>query len=352
MRIQSAIATGLTFLILGGGARYARHEDESETAAHALAASPSLPTIQLSRPQVDSVDKLELTQPDAPAFEQRIVLERRAGSWSITAPITTAASASKVTELLENLERLRLTDAIDTGSTRYYERYGLIDGTAFHFVAWSGKTKLSDLYFGKSSARGQLLRIGGLDGVYGIDSAAPGSYSGFLFTRPLRGWRETSILHFDEHEVVAVRVNNAHGLLSFDKHGSSWAGSIRVRTATGVLEPQSAAWPSFDESKVLDLLRAYHSLSADEFGRDADLETAGLERAEQTGGVVSLVLASGEELTMRIGRVARGPSTWAVKDSRWAVKEGGDGTLYALASWNADWATADASRFEKASPRR
>jgi hypothetical protein len=286
-------------------------------------------------------------EPDASASEQRIVLERRGGSWSISAPVTTGASDLKVAEVLENLEHLRLTDVIDASSTRYYERFGLTDREAFHFVAWSGKNKMSDLYFGKSSARGQLVRVGGLDGVYGIDSAAPDSYSGFLFTRPLRSWRETSILHFEEDEVVALRVNNAHGLLSFSKHGDSWSGSVRVRSSAGVLAPPQGAWPSFDENKVHELLWAYHSLSADEFGQDADREPAGLEHAEQTGGMISLELASGEELTMRIGRVAHGPGTWGIKDSRWAMKEGGDGTLYAVALWNADWATADAARFEK-----
>jgi len=46
------------------------------------------------------------------------------------------------------------------------------------------------------------------------------------------------------------------------------------------------------------------------------------------------------EITMKVGKTAKGTS-------RYAVKDGGDGTVYTVSSWAADWATAAPSKFEK-----
>ena len=74
---------------------------------------------------------------------------------------------------------------------------------------------------------------------------------------------------------------------------------------------------------------------------------AGLDDAERTGGVIRIKLKSVDApLTLRVGKLSTNKTRWAIKDSRWAIKEGGDGTLYALAPWPAAWATADAHKFE------
>jgi len=57
-------------------------------------------------------------------------------------------------------------------------------------------------------------------------------------------------------------------------------------------------------------------------------------------------------LTLRVGKLAKRTTRWAIKDSRWAIEEGGDGTLYVLSPWTAGWATADATRFEQADGRQ
>ena len=41
-----------------------------------------------------------------------------------------------------------------------------------------------------------------------------------------------------------------------------------------------------------------------------------------------------------MGKTAKGTS-------RYAIKDGGDGTVYTVSSWAADWATADSKKFEK-----
>jgi Domain of unknown function (DUF4340) len=346
MNITRSIYMGVVLLVLGGsGALYASEKDARDTAQHALVQQIGiLPKVGLSGATTDQVDKIELLQPEGTDSQPRITLEKHRGSWVISTPIRGLASVSKVDALLENLKGLTLSDVVDPGAAAY-DRYGLTDAKAFNVVTWSGKNKLSDLYFGKSSARGQLVRVAGITGVYGIDARAAGSYSGFLYTRPLRSWRETSILSFDDNDVVTLQISNRHGSLSFAKTGGGWSGSFRVRNSAGKLGEPSREWRTFDEGKVHELLQAYRALSADEFGEETDRDEAGLDHAEQTGGVISIRLKTGDAMTIRVGRVANGPSTWSIKDSRWAMRDG-DGTLYAIALWNADWATAEATCFQ------
>ena len=44
-------------------------------------------------------------------------------------------------------------------------------------------------------------------------------------------------------------------------------------------------------------------------------------------------------------------STVFMGTSRWAWKDGGD-TLYAISSWSADWASGEASKFEKSDDKK
>jgi hypothetical protein len=348
--MKTARPIGAALLLAGGaaGALYVTRQERQQSARHTLEAEAAvIPRISLATSDARSITRLELSEPGDDASAGRIVLEKRADTWLISSPVTTTASAPKVQALLDNLQGLKLSDAVDSGPG-YYERYDLTDAKAFHVVAWKDGTKLTDLYFGKSSARGELVRVGGVPGVFSIASSGPGSYSGFLYTRPLRSWRETSILRFSVEDAVALNVTNRHGAFYFERGAAGWSGSRRLRHADGKLGNAAPGWPRFDASQVLALLQVYHSLSADEFGAEEDRAGSGLDQAEHTGGVIAIRLKDDSELRVRVGELAHGPSSWGIKDSRWAMKDGGDGTLYALSLWTADWATADDKRFELA----
>ena len=330
---------------LGGAALYVRHRAEGESARHGrLARDSALPTLAIGHELADEITRIELLQPGGDDSSRAITLEKRSDGWRLTAPIETSANAANVRALIDDLKALRLSDLIDSRNT-YDERYGLADAQAFHVRAFRGADLLRDLYFGKSSARGQLLRVAGVPGVFSIDREGPGSYSGFLYTRPLETWRDRSILEFDEEQALEVQIENRHGRFVFIRRGPSWSASANARRPDGTLQAKDQAWAGFDESKVRDLLHAFHSLSADEWGKAGDFARSGLDRAEQSGGVITIRLRDGTESTVRIGNPASGPSSWAIQNSRWAIKADGDGTLYALALWVTDWVTSDASKF-------
>jgi hypothetical protein len=316
--------------------------------------SEPLPNIALSNSDAQRITKIELTRPDDDDKSQirTIRIEKQGQDWELTSPLKTRASTSKVDALINNLKSLQLWEVIDRG-TGLYDQYDLTDAKALHIVAWKGAAKANDMYCGKTSPHGQFVRISGGDGIFSLVNWGQGGYQGFLYTRNLRSWRETSIFKFEEDAVTQVEITNRNGAFLFSKTGDKWTGSFTRCRGDGKPGEAEREWKNFDESKIKDLLRAYRSLSADDFGEEEDKSDSGVDWAEQTGGIVRIKLKdSASELTLRVGKLAKRTTRWAIKDSRWAIEEGGDGTLYVLSPWTAGWATADATRFEQADGRQ
>jgi hypothetical protein len=345
-------ATAVLFA-LGGWSVFRALDGAGAPSPDRSAASSTLPTIALDTAAARAVTKIELTQPQSvdedPHHHSVTITAVTSGQddgWAITSPIRTRASASKVVALLDNLKDVSVRESIDRGATAY-DLYQLTDAEALHVVVWDARGKVRDLYFGRSDARGQLIRIAGTDGVFAIPNSGPHAYSGFLFTRGLRSWRDAGILEFEEDAAVEVEVTNRSGRLDFTKDDGGWSGSIRRRARDGILGDPEPRWPGFDATKVDALVRAYRSLSADDFGDDRQRAGSGVDDAERTGGVIRIRLkgARGDRV-VRVGNPSTNTGRWAIKESRWAILQGGDGTLYALAPWTADWATAGESQFE------
>jgi hypothetical protein len=347
MKTERKIYAAVAVLALLGSELYFSRENEQKRSAME-SSSPELPKITLAKGDAEKITKLELTTPDDDdkSKSHTLTLDKQGDDWEVTSPVRAAASTAKVQALLDNLKELRLKDAIDRG-TGLYDEFDVTGTKALHVVAWKGEEKASDLYFGKSGTRGQSVRVVGVDGVFAMANSRSEGFAGFLYTRNVRGWRETSILTFDAGNVVRVEIANKNGSFSFMKSGDRWSGSFAKRNVHGELDAPEPTWTRFDGSKVEDLIRNYKSLSADDFGEEQDRAGSGVDEAEETGGIVHIRLKdNGGDRTIRVGKLSKRASRWAIKDSRWAIKEGGDGTLYVLSPWTADWATADAKRFE------
>ncbi|HVV51614.1 MAG TPA: DUF4340 domain-containing protein, partial [Polyangia bacterium] len=243
-------------------------------------------------------------------------------------------------EAIGNLTTLHLWKELDPG-TSHYAQYDLTEAKALHIVAWRGPDKLVDLYCGKGSLQGQLVRLPDRDGMFALVNWGPQGYQGFLFTGDVRSWRETAIFKFDPDAAVAIEIRNPQGRLLFTKEAGRWRGA-----RSGPRGGAPAPLARLDAAKITQLLRDYQSLAADDFGPRSARAGSGVDDAERTGGVIRIGLAGGADLTLRVGKPAHDESRFAIKDSRWAVKDGGDGTLYALSPYTAGWALADARRFE------
>jgi hypothetical protein len=338
MKTEHKIYAALAILaLLGLGLYMTRQQKQKHLTEHsATAATADLPQVGVAKDDVEKITKLEIRNADKGA----VTLEKKGDSWEVTVPVQAKANATNVRSLLDNLKELKVKESIDrTAAT--YAQYELTDEKAVHVVAYKeGNAKAADLYFGKSGSRGQMMRVGGKDGVW-----VASGYSSYLYTREVKNWRETGVLKFEDANVVQASIENKNGLFSFSKNGDKWAGSYTKRDKDGKLGKKAEAkWEKFDEAKVKDMLRAYKSLTAEDFA-DAKAET-GLDNAAENGGVVKITLKDNAgEHVIKVGKTSKG-------SSRYAVKEGGDGTVYVLASWSADWATAEKTKFEKADDKK
>ena len=315
-------------------------------------ALPALPVVALLPAHAGAVTRIELTRPDddAPARLQTIVLEKRGAVWRMTAPLRTAASADKVEALLANLQRLRVWQRLDAGTT-FYDRYDLTPAGALHVVVYAGteSRKVVDFYAGKGSEQGQLVRVPTGEGLFALLNWGPGAYQGFLYTRDVRGWRDPGVLSFDVAAVASVQIVNPHGAFVFTKGQTGWSGTFARRRA-GAVGP-ARPLPGFQVARLDEMLQQLHALGAEDFG-DRPIQThAGVDDAERAGGIVIIRLAQASRpLVLRVGALASQGSRFAIAGSRWAVTDGqdsDDGTLYALSPWTARWATADVPLFQR-----
>jgi hypothetical protein len=337
MNTEQKIYASLAVLVaLGAGLWFTQKSKEKEWSAHsAVAASADLPAIAIPKDDTDKVTKVELayeTKGGDKAGKTTVTLEKKGDAWEVVKPVSAKANAANVKSLVENLRDLKVKEVIDRTAASYAQ-YDLADDKAVHVVAYKGDGKATDLYFGKSGSRGQMVRVGGKDGVY-----VASGYSSYLYTRELKNWRETALLKFEDENVVSADVTNKNGLFSFSKNGDKWAASFTKRDKDGKLGDPAKKWEKFEDSKVKDMLRAYKSLAAEDFA-EAGADT-GLDDAASNGGVVHIKLKdNGGDFTVKVGKVQKGTSRFAVKD--------GDPTVVVLSSWTADWATADKAKFEK-----
>jgi hypothetical protein len=171
-----------------------------------------------------------------------------------------------------------------------------------------------------------MTRLGDKEGVFAVKG-----YSKYLYARDAAGWRDKTIFKFEDKDVVKVTIENENGTFEFDKQGDTWAGKHKDPKASAAKDI-----PEFKPSKVDDMLRAYKSLSASAFGDDKKSADVGLEAAKAT---VTVELKDGTgKYTLSVGDTAEGTNRW--------VKASGKDALFSVSSWSADWATADASKFQ------
>jgi hypothetical protein len=170
-----------------------------------------------------------------------------------------------------------------------------------------------------------MTRLAKQDGVYAIKG-----FSKWLYERDAKGWRDKSMLKFDDKEVVKVQIQNPNGVFVFDKAGEGWTGKHGKAVA------QAKPIDKFQSSKVDDLLRAYKALGAIDFGDGKQPTDVGLAPPEAT---VTIELKGGTGVhVLKVGKVAEGTN-------RWALTNGSD-QIYSISSWSSDWATADAKKFQ------
>jgi hypothetical protein len=295
--------------------------------------SAQLPKIELGDDDLKKIDKITLTKPagDAGAGVE-VELTKSGEDWKLSKPVEASANQPNVKSLLDNLKSLKATELIDASKTNY-AKYGVSDDKALHAVFSKGNGVALDLYFGESGGRGQMTRIGGKEGVYAIKG-----YSSYLYSRDVKGWRDMAILKFEENDVTSVTIDNTHGSFAFkyDKGKTTKAEFKKGKEGT------SEALKNSDDTKPVDLLRAYKALNADNFADKGKSEAdVGLDKPVAT---IVFTLKDGARREVRYGATAEGSSRWA--------KVAGSDEIWSVSSWAVEWATSDEKKFQKAEEKK
>ena len=375
MKTETKVVGAVVLLAgLGGLLFYRNNETKAEREARSQTATKeNLPGITLTPEQTDRITKLEI-KPSGKDKDgkdkEKIVLEKKGDNWELVG-VGAKVTSTEIKSMLDGLKGLKVKDTIDRG-TAAYDQYEVADGKGIAFTASAGSEVLLNVVFGSSGSRGQTVRVVGKDGVYVADG-----YPAAQMSKEANGWRDKSILKFEDANVASVSIENAYGSYAFTKNGDNWAGTFTKNPnapAEKTEEPKDdakkdeksdkkddakksdkkddakkedkaepaskpgAGWEKFDGKKVENLLRAYKALNATDFASAADTDT-GLANPVKEGGLITIVMKDGTSIKLVVGKKQKGSNRFAKKD--------GDDTIYVVAAWAGDWAAADPKRFEK-----
>ncbi len=327
---------------LGAGLMIQNKSKKEEAKSYSYEAKVAdLPKVEITEETKKAIDRIELVVPKetkkdaegdtaepAPADakpDQFVLVKKGEEDWALEAPGAFKANASNVQSLLDNLEKLKVVEAVASG-TDAYERWGVTEEKALHVVAKKGGETVLDAYFGEDGSRGQMARFAGKDGVFAVKG-----YSRFTFGRDLKGWRDKTIFKFDEAQAESLVVKNENGEFTFTKKDDKWTSLF---TPAG--SKAGAPIARFKDSKVGDMLRAYKSLNAADFGDDKQPDAVRLNAPLAT---VTIQNKDGAKYELLVGDSAEGGTRY--------VKTATGDQIFTISSWAGDWATAGVDKFQE-----
>lgn len=297
---------------LGGAIYYAQAKDKQ--IGNSSTTSAELPEIKAP----DDLDKVSITN----GSKGEIVLEKKGEKWVVTKPVEAAANQANVDQVVKNLKDLKAKEVISASASDDSKKdYDFTPEKQVHVIAYKGSDKKTDIVFGASGQRGQMAMIDGKPSIYAVSG-----YSSYLYTREVKGFRDTEIFKFDDATATSLTIAKKDTALAFAKEGDHWMGTNKGK-----------AIERFDEEKVKDALRTFKSLTADDFGDGKTKAETGLDEPEST---VQITLKDGPKVELKVGKVSTGTNRWVMRD--------GSDTIYSIASFSADWATAEPAKFQKA----
>jgi Domain of unknown function (DUF4340) len=326
MSRDKLIVLGVVLLGLLGFLVY-KQAKRDESLGAPLASAKDFPSI--SAPE--EIDKLSITNGDKGEVLLEKVPDPKGPSadggiesvWVLSKPVSAAANQQAVKDVVSNLRELKVDSLINlTLDDEVRKQKSLDPAHAVHVVAWKGGDKKADEIFGKSGNAGELVVVSDKpDKVW----AAKG-YSSYLYTKEPKDFRFRDVLRFDDGNASQVTISNTHGTLSFTK-GDNWVGTFDKKPI-----------PRFDQEKVKDMLRAYKTLNAEDFGDGKSLAETGLDKPDAT---VSIQLKDNAgKYDFLVGKVSTGTNHWA--------KKADDDQIYQITNYLAEWAVSDQSKYQSA----
>lgn len=313
MSQSTKLYAGVIILAALGGAIYWAKNKDSQIGT-SQTTSADLPDLKAP----DDLDKISITN----AEKGEIVLEKKGDKWAVTKPVEAPANQSNIDQIVKNLKDLKAKEVISAQPSEDSKKdYDLVPAKAVHVMAYKGGDKKVDLTFGTSGARGQMVMVDGKPGIYAVQG-----YQSYLYTREVKGFRDTEIFKYDDQNANGLTIAKKDAVLSFTKDGDKWSGTYKGKPIE-----------RFDEEKVKDAVRAFKSLTADDFGDGKTVAETGLSEPDS---IVTVQLKDNAgKYVLKVGKVSTGTN-------HWAMKEGSD-TIYSIPSYTSDWATAEVTKFQR-----
>jgi hypothetical protein len=282
----------------------------------------------------DDIDKISITNGDKGEIVLELVADPSGAAaatdggtpkmWVMSKPTKAHASQQTVKDLVANLRDLKVDSQVNLKLDDDVKKEKQLDPAhAVHVVAWRGATKAADDLFGKNGSAGELTMVTDKpDAVWAVKG-----YSSYLYTKEPKEFRDKEMFKFDDANASQVTIANSHGTFSFTKAGEKWAATLDKKPID-----------RFADDKVKDMLRAYKTLNADDFGDGKSLDETGLSKPEAS---VTITLKDGAgTYELLVGKTASGTNRFAKKTS--------DDTIYQITNFAAEWATSDASKYQAA----
>lgn len=169
-------------------------------------------------------------------------------TWNIAKPIATAADATTVEGLINQLPTTKTTKFLDEKPASP-AKWGLDKPAATLKVATKDGERT--LLVGKKLKSGYAAQNSLSPAIFEITDATYG-----LMNRPLKDWRSKTVLKFDSGDITALDVTARHATRSFTKSGDKW------KAAAGAPPTANA---DNDSQAVLDLIIDLQGLTAENF---------------------------------------------------------------------------------------
>jgi hypothetical protein len=310
-RQTQIIIGGVVFVILGYAVYHQSQKDKQKGAPPSKADLPELKA-------TDDVDKIDVKNGD----KGEVILEKHGDKWELVSPVKAPANQSNVSSALSNLKDIKITESITSNLDDALKKtYELDDAKGVHIVTFKGAEKKFEATFGKSGGRGNMVMLPGHPGVYSASG-----YSGWMFQRDAKEWRDKEIFKFDDANVVQLTIINTNGTLSFTKGGDKWAGTFKDKPIA-----------RFDESKVKDALSALKNLMAEDFGDGKPASDTGLDAPSAT--VTVTLKDNAGKYTLKVGKTSSGESHYAQKE--------GDSTVYVVSQYPLGFVLANVDKYQQ-----
>jgi Domain of unknown function (DUF4340) len=221
-------------------------------------------------------------------------LKRDAGKYKVTAPVAYAADDAAAKAAFEALEKLEFGNLVTENKAKHAE-FEVDDAKAIHVVAKNDKAgqvgpTLADLFLGKATPNGTMVRLAGKDDVWQLVGGVRTA-----FDKTPAEWRDRAVTTFTPADAEMVTVKASNGtVVIVKKNGKAAGGDDKWDVLTSVPKIEK-----LDDTVPNGLVTALSALKTNDFADGVTPAAAGLDTPALT---VTVALKGGKNVTLLVGK--------------------------------------------------